>query len=60
MREALKTFFHSMNQGFKQVLQQDVYKTEPRVSPGRRKRDVKRYTYAQLEKIRKQKSTQQE
>ena len=58
--EDLLSFYESGRLRFKQVLQQDVYKTEPRVSAGRRKRDVKRYQYAQLEKIRKQKSTQQE
>jgi len=36
---------------------QDVYKTESRVTVKRRARDVSHYTYAQLESMKKQKSS---
>ncbi|CAG8697566.1 10729_t:CDS:1, partial [Ambispora gerdemannii] len=36
----------------------DVYKTEPRVTAGRRTRNINRYTHAQLEGIEKRKSDQ--
>ncbi|CAG8624048.1 6110_t:CDS:2, partial [Diversispora eburnea] len=33
---------------FQQILAQDVYKTEPRITSGRRARNINAYTYAQL------------
>lgn len=56
--ENLLSLYESGKLRLKQILKQDVYKTEPRVSAGRRKRSVNRYTYAQLEKMKKQKGVQ--
>ncbi|CAG8619379.1 598_t:CDS:2, partial [Funneliformis mosseae] len=52
------SFYESGKSRFQQILLQDVYKTEPRVTAGRRARDISHYTYTQLESIKKQKSRQ--
>jgi len=41
---------------FEQILAQDVRKSEPRVSVGRRKRNIAYYTYAKLMEMKKSKS----
>ena len=52
------SFYESGKSRFQQILLQDVYKTEPRVTAGHRARDISHYTYTQLESIKKQKSRQ--
>ncbi|RHZ80869.1 hypothetical protein Glove_131g84 [Diversispora epigaea] len=49
------SFYETGKSRFQKILAQDVYKTEPRIAAGRRKRNIKSYTYAQL--VDKEKKT---
>ncbi|RHZ69143.1 hypothetical protein Glove_290g67 [Diversispora epigaea] len=52
------SLYESGKSRFQKILAQDVYRTEPRIAAGRRERNVKSYTYAQLvEKEKKEKKT---
>ncbi|CAG8549476.1 13060_t:CDS:1, partial [Cetraspora pellucida] len=48
------TCYESGKSCLEAILKQDIYKTEPRVTFGHGARDVDHYTYAELEKMRKQ------
>ena len=55
--ENIFSFYETGKLRFQEVLEEDVYKTKPRTSK-RRVRNINRYTYAQLESIKKQKRRQ--
>ncbi|CAG8624904.1 3434_t:CDS:1, partial [Racocetra fulgida] len=50
------SFYEMGKLRFQKVLDQDVYKIEPRVASGRHAADVSIHTYTQLENVKKQKS----
>ncbi|CAG8577163.1 1512_t:CDS:1 [Cetraspora pellucida] len=54
--ENILSFYESGKLQFKQILAQDVYKTELCVTSGHHLRNIKSYTYTQLESIKKQKN----